>query len=47
MVGRDLTIRHAVGKSSLGFVFVAATEVGVCAITLGERPGRLAGVGAA
>lgn len=38
---RDLEIRYAVGVCSLGSVLVAATDVGVCAIQLGDTPGEL------
>jgi len=37
------TIRFAVGKCSLGFVLVAQSEKGVCAILLGDSWERLAG----
>ena len=36
--GAGMTIRFAVGKSSLGQVLVAATEKGICAIFLGDDP---------
>jgi len=39
--GQGETIRHAVGASSLGAVLVAATELGVCAIMLGDDPDAL------
>jgi AraC family transcriptional regulator, regulatory protein of adaptative response / methylated-DNA-[protein]-cysteine methyltransferase len=35
------TIRFAVGECSLGSILVAASEKGVCAISLGGDPGRL------
>jgi AraC family transcriptional regulator of adaptative response/methylated-DNA-[protein]-cysteine methyltransferase len=35
--GEGLTIRYAVAGSPLGRLLVAATERGVCAVTLGER----------
>ena len=36
------SIRFAIGDCSLGFILVAATEKGVCAILLGDDPGALA-----
>ena len=39
--GAGATIRFAVGQCSLGAVLVAATEVGVCTIALGDDPARL------
>src|SRR5947209_3149650 len=36
--GVDAEIRFAVGQCSLGAILVAATEKGVCAITLGDDP---------
>lgn len=39
--GRDIAIRFAVGRSSLGAVLVAASEQGVCAIFLGDDPDTL------
>ena len=39
--GAGTTIRFAVGECSLGAVLVAATEVGVCMIALGDEPDRL------
>jgi AraC family transcriptional regulator of adaptative response/methylated-DNA-[protein]-cysteine methyltransferase len=39
--GAGVSIRFAVGECSLGSVLVAATEKGVCAISLGEDPDRL------
>lgn len=36
--GRDTTIRFAVGQCSLGGILVAATDLGVCAIFLGDDP---------
>jgi AraC family transcriptional regulator of adaptative response/methylated-DNA-[protein]-cysteine methyltransferase len=39
--GAGTTIRFAVGECSLGAVLVAATEVGVCTIALGDDPDRL------
>jgi AraC family transcriptional regulator of adaptative response/methylated-DNA-[protein]-cysteine methyltransferase len=41
--GKGETIRHAVGRSSLGLVLVAATERGVCAIMLGDDAKKLVG----
>ncbi len=40
--GRGEAIRFAVGASSLGSVLVAATDVGVCAVFLGDDPAALA-----
>lgn len=39
--GRDISIRFAVGQSSLGAVLVAASEHGICAIFLGDDPDTL------
>jgi AraC family transcriptional regulator of adaptative response/methylated-DNA-[protein]-cysteine methyltransferase len=39
--GKDAAIRFAVGECSLGAILVAATEKGVCAISLGDDPGIL------
>ena len=39
--GAGTTIRFAVGQCSLGSVLVAASEKGVCAITLGDDPEAL------
>jgi AraC family transcriptional regulator of adaptative response/methylated-DNA-[protein]-cysteine methyltransferase len=39
--GTGTTIRFAVGECSLGSVLVAASEKGVCAISLGDDPGAL------
>jgi AraC family transcriptional regulator of adaptative response/methylated-DNA-[protein]-cysteine methyltransferase len=39
--GADTTIRFAVGECSLGSVLVAASERGVCSITLGDDPETL------
>jgi AraC family transcriptional regulator of adaptative response/methylated-DNA-[protein]-cysteine methyltransferase len=39
--GTGATIRFAVGECSLGSILVAATEKGVCAILLGDKPGAL------
>jgi AraC family transcriptional regulator of adaptative response/methylated-DNA-[protein]-cysteine methyltransferase len=39
--GRDAVIRFALGECSLGTVLVAATERGVCAISLGDDPEAL------
>jgi AraC family transcriptional regulator, regulatory protein of adaptative response / methylated-DNA-[protein]-cysteine methyltransferase len=35
---RGITIRFAVGECSLGAVLVAATDRGVCAVSLGDEP---------
>jgi AraC family transcriptional regulator of adaptative response/methylated-DNA-[protein]-cysteine methyltransferase len=40
--GVDTTIRFAVGECSLGAILVAATELGVCAILIGDDPDALA-----
>lgn len=40
--GEKTVIRFAVGECSLGAILVAATEVGVCAILLGDDPDVLA-----
>ncbi len=39
--GAGVVIRFAVGEASLGAVLVAATDKGVCAITLGDDPDAL------
>jgi AraC family transcriptional regulator of adaptative response/methylated-DNA-[protein]-cysteine methyltransferase len=39
--GRDITIRFAVGQCWLGSILVAATDKGVCAISLGDNPDAL------
>ncbi|MBV8905437.1 MAG: bifunctional DNA-binding transcriptional regulator/O6-methylguanine-DNA methyltransferase Ada [Acidobacteriia bacterium] len=39
--GADASIRFAVGQCSLGAILVAATDKGVCAITLGDDPQSL------
>jgi AraC family transcriptional regulator, regulatory protein of adaptative response / methylated-DNA-[protein]-cysteine methyltransferase len=39
--GKDAVIRFALGQCSLGAILVAATERGVCAISLGDDPGEL------
>jgi AraC family transcriptional regulator of adaptative response/methylated-DNA-[protein]-cysteine methyltransferase len=39
--GAGVVIRFAVGECSLGSVLVAASERGICAILLGDDPGRL------
>lgn len=38
---RGVTIRFAVGESSLGSILVAATERGLCAVSLGDDPEAL------
>jgi AraC family transcriptional regulator of adaptative response/methylated-DNA-[protein]-cysteine methyltransferase len=40
--GVGLTIRFAIGESSLGSILVAASEKGVCAILMGDDPAALA-----
>ncbi len=37
----DVTIRFAVGECSLGSILVAASDLGVCAISLGDDPSAL------
>jgi AraC family transcriptional regulator, regulatory protein of adaptative response / methylated-DNA-[protein]-cysteine methyltransferase len=39
--GKDAVIRFALGQCSLGAILVAATERGVCAISLGDEPEAL------
>jgi AraC family transcriptional regulator, regulatory protein of adaptative response / methylated-DNA-[protein]-cysteine methyltransferase len=39
--GRNAVIRFALGRCSLGDILVAATDKGVCAITLGDDPDEL------
>ena len=39
--GADLPVRFAIGECSLGSILVAATERGVCAILLGDKPAEL------
>ena len=39
--GKGITIRFAVGECSLGSVLVAASEIGICAIFLGDDPNAL------
>lgn len=41
--GADTDIRFAIGQCALGALLVAASPRGVCAIALGDDPGRLAG----
>ncbi len=36
--GRGATIRFAIGECSLGAILVAATDRGICSITLGDEP---------
>lgn len=38
---KNQEIRFAVEKTNLGWVMVAATEIGVCAIALGDNPDEL------
>ncbi|MDP3852116.1 bifunctional DNA-binding transcriptional regulator/O6-methylguanine-DNA methyltransferase Ada [Phenylobacterium sp.] len=40
--GEAATIKFAIGQCSLGAILVAATEVGICAILLGDDPEALA-----
>ncbi|EEQ09187.1 Transcriptional regulator, AraC family [Yersinia mollaretii ATCC 43969] len=39
--GRDVTLRFAVGESALGAILMAKSELGICAILLGDSPGPL------
>lgn len=39
--GRGETIHYAIGKGSLGFILVAMSGKGVCALSLGDRPADL------
>ena len=39
--GEDAAIRFAIGECSLGAILVAATDKGICAITLGDDPAVL------
>lgn len=39
--GKDAAIRFALGQCSLGAILVAATQRGVCAISLGDDPEKL------
>jgi AraC family transcriptional regulator of adaptative response/methylated-DNA-[protein]-cysteine methyltransferase len=39
--GAGAEIRFAVGQCSLGAILVASSETGICAIALGDDPGRL------
>src|SRR6185369_15153889 len=40
--GADIDIRFAIGECSLGSILVAASEIGVCAILIGDDPDALA-----
>jgi AraC family transcriptional regulator of adaptative response/methylated-DNA-[protein]-cysteine methyltransferase len=40
--GKGATIRFAIAQCSLGALLVASTDVGICAILLGDDPDRLA-----
>jgi AraC family transcriptional regulator of adaptative response/methylated-DNA-[protein]-cysteine methyltransferase len=40
--GAGETIRFAIGECSLGSILVAASEKGVCAISMGDNPAKLA-----
>ena len=40
--GDGATIRFAIGQCSLGAILVAATELGICAILMGDDAGQLA-----
>jgi AraC family transcriptional regulator of adaptative response/methylated-DNA-[protein]-cysteine methyltransferase len=40
--GKGMTIRFAIGQSSLGAILVAATDIGICAIMMGDDPEALA-----
>lgn len=39
--GEGATIRFAVGQCALGSILVAASDLGICAIALGDEPDRL------
>jgi AraC family transcriptional regulator, regulatory protein of adaptative response / methylated-DNA-[protein]-cysteine methyltransferase len=39
--GSGITIRFTIGQCSLGSILVAASEVGICAISLGDDPRQL------
>jgi AraC family transcriptional regulator of adaptative response/methylated-DNA-[protein]-cysteine methyltransferase len=39
--GAGMTIRFSVGECSLGSILVAASEIGICAISLGDDPDEL------
>nr|WP_145555269.1 bifunctional DNA-binding transcriptional regulator/O6-methylguanine-DNA methyltransferase Ada [Yersinia canariae] len=39
--GRDVTLHFAVGESSLGALLMAKSELGICAILLGDSPALL------
>jgi AraC family transcriptional regulator of adaptative response/methylated-DNA-[protein]-cysteine methyltransferase len=39
--GREMTVAFAVGQCSLGAILVAATDLGVCAVSLGDDPQAL------
>ena len=39
--GAGATIRFAIGECSLGSILVAATRIGICAITIGDDPDTL------
>jgi AraC family transcriptional regulator of adaptative response/methylated-DNA-[protein]-cysteine methyltransferase len=39
--GKDMTIHYTVAECPLGYLLVAATERGVCAVSLGDSPGDL------
>jgi AraC family transcriptional regulator of adaptative response/methylated-DNA-[protein]-cysteine methyltransferase len=39
--GKNMTIKFAIGESSLGAILVASSERGVCAIFLGNDPEKL------
>ncbi|NIL04665.1 bifunctional DNA-binding transcriptional regulator/O6-methylguanine-DNA methyltransferase Ada [Yersinia mollaretii] len=39
--GRDVTLRFAVGESALGAILMAKSELGICAILLGDSPAPL------
>lgn len=41
--GANEEIRYAVGKCSIGFVLVAATDKGICDVRLGDEPDDLVG----
>jgi len=39
--GQGATIRFAVGECSLGSILVAASDLGICSIAIGNAPGKL------
>lgn len=39
--GRNMTISYGLARSELGWLLVAATDKGICSVTLGESPAEL------